>query len=83
MVAEHLKATETYVRKFDIVIPIDGNLEIPELITRYIYDLESEKTLFSYLDEHVRSFADMKDSIENGSWNKKFQEQLQDQEDEE
>jgi len=42
-----------YARKYDIVIMTDESLAIPELITRYILDLESESALFKYLEERA------------------------------
>jgi len=42
-----------YARKYDIVILTDESLALPELITRYVLDLESEYSLFKYLDDHI------------------------------
>ena len=49
-----------YARKYDIVILTDESLALPELITRYVLDLESENSLFKHLDEHTVSIDEGK-----------------------
>jgi len=53
-----------YARKYDIVIMTDESLAIPELITRYILDLESESTLFKYLEERAMDMDQARDYLD-------------------
>ena len=66
-----------YARKYDIVILTDESLALPELITRYVLDLESEKTLFRYLDDHIVTIEDGKNYLLDVK--KKIDETIKDQ----
>ena len=52
-----------YSRKYDIVSVTDDSLELCYLVTKYILDIESEQTLFKYLDDHSCTLMESRDEI--------------------
>lgn len=52
-----------YARKYDIVLITDDSLALPEMILRYVLDLETEQNLFQYLNDSQCTISEARDVI--------------------